>query len=54
MRRLFLAWALVASVPAQAASITSVSPQGEVAQVRQVTVKFSDAVLPFGDLRLAG
>ena len=52
MRRLFLAWALVASVPAQAASITSVSPQGEVAQVRQVTVKFSDAVLPFGDLRL--
>ena len=37
---------------AQAATITSVSPQGEVAQVRQVTVKFSEAVVPFGDLRL--
>ncbi len=52
MRRLFLAWALFASVPAQAASIASVSPQGEVAQVRQVTVKFSEAVVAFGDLRL--
>ena len=37
---------------AQAASIASVSPQGEVAQVRQVTVKFSEAVVAFGDLRL--
>ncbi|CAN5279426.1 MG2 domain-containing protein [soil metagenome] len=37
---------------AQAASITSVSPQGEVAQARQITVKFSEAVVPFGDLRL--
>jgi uncharacterized protein YfaS (alpha-2-macroglobulin family) len=35
-----------------AATITSVSPQGEVAQVRQITVKFSEAVVPFGDLRL--
>ena len=35
-----------------AATITAVSPQGEVAQVRQVSVKFSDAVVPFGDLRL--
>jgi hypothetical protein len=34
------------------ASVGSVSPQGEVAQVRQVTVKFSEAVVPFGDLRL--
>ena len=41
---------LLASV-AQAASITSVTPQGEVAQVRQVTVKFSEAVVPLGDLR---
>ena len=47
-----VAWALSAALPAQAASITSVSPQGEVAQVRQVTVKFSEAVVPFGDLRL--
>ncbi len=36
----------------QAASIVGVSPQGEVAQVRQVSVKFSEAVVPFGDLRL--
>ncbi|MEO6030888.1 MAG: MG2 domain-containing protein, partial [Burkholderiaceae bacterium] len=37
---------------ANAASITSVSPQGEVAQVRQITVKFSEPVVPLGDLRL--
>jgi uncharacterized protein YfaS (alpha-2-macroglobulin family) len=36
---------------ANAATITSVSPQGEVAQVRQVVVKFSESVVPFGDLR---
>lgn len=36
---------------AHAATITSVSPQGEVAQVRQVVVKFSESVVPFGDLR---
>ena len=29
------------------------TPQGEVAQVRQVTVKFSEAVVAFGDPRLA-
>lgn len=38
--------------PTQAATVAAVSPQGEVAQVRQVTVKFSEAVVPFGDLRL--
>jgi len=37
---------------ARAATVAAVSPQGEVAQVRQVTVKFSEAVVPFGDLRL--
>ena len=37
---------------AGAATITSVSPQGEVAQVRQITVKFSESVVPLGDLRL--
>ena len=37
---------------ARAATITSVSPRGEVAQVRQITVKFSQAVVAFGDLRL--
>ncbi|WOB08531.1 alpha-2-macroglobulin family protein [Piscinibacter gummiphilus] len=36
---------------AHAATVTSVSPQGEVAQVRQVVVKFSEPVVPFGDLR---
>ena len=37
---------------AQATEIASVSPQGEVAQVRQVVVRFDEAVVPFGDLRL--
>lgn len=44
---------LLASVaPSRAATVASVSPQGEVAQVRQLTVKFSEAVVPFGDPRL--
>jgi uncharacterized protein YfaS (alpha-2-macroglobulin family) len=38
---------------AGAASIIAFTPQGEVAQVRQVTVKFSEAVVAFGDPRLA-
>ena len=38
---------------ARAASIVSATPQGEVAQIRQVTVKFSDSVVKFGDPRLA-
>ena len=37
---------------AQAASISGVTPRGEVAQARQVTLRFSEAVVPFGDLRL--
>jgi len=44
--------AFVAGGAAQAATIASVSPQGEVAQVRQITVKFSEGVVAFGDLRL--
>jgi uncharacterized protein YfaS (alpha-2-macroglobulin family) len=40
------------AVVSLAATVTSVSPQGEVAQVRQVTVKFSEAVVALGDLRL--
>jgi uncharacterized protein YfaS (alpha-2-macroglobulin family) len=56
MRSIFQAIAsvvvtLIAATAAHAATIVSVSPQGEVAQVRQVTVKFSEAVVPFGDLR---
>jgi alpha-2-macroglobulin len=46
-----LAW-LASTGHGVAATIAAVSPQGEVAQVRQITVKFSDAVVPFGDLRL--
>ena len=46
-----LAW-LASAGHCSAATVTAVSPQGEVAQVRQITVKFSDAVVPFGDLRL--
>ncbi len=38
---------------ASAVSIVAVTPQGEVEQVRQVTVKFSEAVVAFGDPRLA-
>ncbi|MBI5256955.1 MAG: alpha-2-macroglobulin [Burkholderiales bacterium] len=34
---------------AQAARITGVTPQGEVAQVRQVVVRFGEAVVPLGD-----
>jgi len=55
MRSIFTAAAaalLLMQSSVYAATIASVSPQGEVAQVRQVTVKFSEAVVPFGDLRL--
>jgi alpha-2-macroglobulin len=44
---------LLCASATRAATITAVSPQGEVAQVRQISVRFSDAVVPFGDLRLA-
>ncbi|GAB3625663.1 alpha-2-macroglobulin [Pandoraea terrae] len=42
---------LWAAVPVQAASVVSVSPQGEVAQVRQLVVKFDEAMVPAGDAR---
>ncbi|MBK7059704.1 MAG: alpha-2-macroglobulin [Rubrivivax sp.] len=38
---------------AGAATITQVSPQGEVAQVAQLVVRFSEAVVPMGDARQA-
>ena len=41
--------ALVA--PALAAKVSGITPQGEVAQVRQVVVRFNEAVVPLGDLR---
>ena len=44
---------LAACLPlAHAATIVAATPQGEVAQVRQVTIKFSEPVVPFGDPRL--
>ncbi|MEP6791809.1 MAG: alpha-2-macroglobulin, partial [Ramlibacter sp.] len=43
--------ALVAafSLPAQALQVTALSPQGEVARVRQVVAKFDESAVPFGD-----
>ncbi|RZL11243.1 MAG: alpha-2-macroglobulin [Rubrivivax sp.] len=41
------AWAL----PAHAATVAMASPQGEVGQVRQVTVRFAQPVIPLGDLQ---
>jgi alpha-2-macroglobulin len=38
---------------AQAFQITSLSPQGEVAQVRQLVVKFDEAAVNFGDPKAA-
>src|SRR5436190_468218 len=38
---------------AQAVGIVAVAPQGEVAQVRQASVTFSEPVVPLGDPRLA-
>ena len=45
---LFLGAALCAA-GAQALQITSLSPQGEVARVRQVVAKFDTAAVTFGD-----
>ena len=38
-----------AALQAQAIQIVSVSPQGEIAQVRQVVVKFDESAINFGD-----
>ncbi|BET12465.1 MG2 domain-containing protein [Pandoraea sputorum] len=51
-----LAWAalslgMIMASPAQAARVVSVSPQGEVASVNQVVVKFDEAMVPAGDPR---
>jgi alpha-2-macroglobulin len=42
---------VAAATTAQAVGISAVTPRGEVAQLRQVTVTFSEAVVPLGDLR---
>ena len=49
LARTLAAGAASAFAFAQAASITGVSPQGEVARVRQVQVQFDQAPIPFGD-----
>ncbi len=38
----------------RAAEIVQFSPQGSVKRVRQVTARFSEPMVPFGDLRVAG
>ncbi len=47
--RLALAGLLVASPLAQAFTVTSFSPQGEVSRVGQVVAKFSEPMVAFGD-----
>ncbi|HSV46538.1 MAG TPA: MG2 domain-containing protein, partial [Ramlibacter sp.] len=54
----FIRAALAASIlgiatGAQALSVTSLSPQGEVAQVRQLVAKFDEAAVAFGDPKAA-
>ncbi len=42
---------VLGTLPAQAASVRQMSPQGEVAQVRQIRITFAQPVTPLGDLR---
>ena len=51
--RIVSAACLSAAFSAQAFQITSLSPQGEVAQVRQLVVKFDEAAVNFGDPKAA-
>ena len=44
--------ALLLSAPAFAAKVEMFSPQGEVKGVRQVSARFSEAMVAFGDPRL--
>jgi alpha-2-macroglobulin len=52
-RSCVLALAALICTTSHALQITSVSPQGEVAQIRQVVVKFDEAAINFGDARAA-
>lgn len=47
--KIIAALAAAAALQAQALQITSLSPQGEVAQIRQVVAKFDTAAIHFGD-----
>ncbi len=49
MTKTIAALLAAAALHAQALQIVSVSPQGEVARVRQVVVKFDDSAVNFGD-----
>jgi uncharacterized protein YfaS (alpha-2-macroglobulin family) len=49
MKKIGLACLLLAPWVAQALEIVSFSPQGEVAQIRQVVAKFDDSAVSFGD-----
>ncbi len=51
MRRLTAIVLMAACAAAQAARVESVSPQGEVGEVRQVVVRYGAPVRPLGDLR---
>src|SRR5262245_64836241 len=53
VRRLLMWWLLQALVPSLATAVTveQFSPLGTVKEVRQVTARFSAAMVPFGDLR---
>jgi len=42
---------VLGTLPAQAASVRQMSPQGEVAQVRQIRITLAQPVTPLGDLR---
>ena len=53
LRGVFVALALTLAGAAQALTITSVSPQGEVSRVRQMVVKFDSAAVRFGDPKAA-
>src|SRR5574337_1957793 len=49
MRGAMAALLFLAAGAAQALSVTSLSPQGEVARVRQVVAKFDEAAVRLGD-----
>jgi alpha-2-macroglobulin len=51
--RIFSAACLSAAFNAHAFQVSSLSPQGEVAQVRQLVVKFDEAAVNFGDPKAA-
>lgn len=45
--------ALYLPINAQALQVTSVSPQGEIARVRQIAIKFDESAVNFGDPKAA-